>query len=422
MRWILTLGIAIAAVGVVGCNNGSKSGTRKSAGTSSVNSSTTGTGTGTSADAPKVTSVSPAAGPVDGGTAVIISGTNFTKSGAGQTLVLFGTRAVVVTPVSDTEIRVTSPLQLSAGAVDVRVINELGVGSMPASFTYDPRTPGMSYFPLVGCADPAGQGGTKITLDLVGFAPVTSNTTVDFGATRATTVVIVDQDTLVAQVPTGLVPGVTPITVTEGTRTISSPGFRVQGTLVYGDLVFNEVLTGPGGRDTNGDGVASSTADEFLEIVNTTTNPIDLTYILLRDNAATTAGTINHRFPNPTTIPAGGSIVVFATGMPEGFPARNQNGSAQVAVNTGGTGLGLTSGETVVIEDQHLDASFNSTIIFKVTLPAETAGTSFTLRNEGQRITTNPATGADYELHPARTTTQGSFNFSPGTKRDGTSF
>jgi hypothetical protein len=230
MRWILTLGIAIAAVGVVGCNNGSKSGTRKSAGTGSVNSNTTGTGT--SADAPKVTNVSPSNGPVDGGTAVIISGSNFTKTGAGQTLVLFGTRAVVVTPTSDTEIRVTSPIQTNAGPIDVRVINELGVGSMPASFTYDPRTTGLTFNPVVGGRDPAGQSGTKITLDLVSFAPVTSGVTVDFGTVRSTAVKIVDQDTLVAEVPSGVLPGTSSITVTQGAQSISAQGFKIQGTLV----------------------------------------------------------------------------------------------------------------------------------------------------------------------------------------------
>src|SRR5690606_19002325 len=109
--------------------------------TGSVSSNTTGsgtTGTGTSsADAPRVTGLTPDHGLVDGGTAVIISGSNFAKSGAGETLVLFGTRAVVVTPTSDTTIQVAAPAQLQAGTVDVRVINDLGVDTLVGAFRYD---------------------------------------------------------------------------------------------------------------------------------------------------------------------------------------------------------------------------------------------------------------------------------------------
>lgn len=412
MRRILTLGLVIAtAVGAVGCNSGSKTGTRKSAAAA------------TSADAPQIAGISPANGPVDGGTAVIISGSNFTKAGAGQTLVLFGTRGVVVTPTSDTEINVTAPLQTNAGVVDVRVINDLGIGTSAGAYTYDPRTTGLTFFPLVGTANPVGQGGTKITLDLVSFVPLTAGATVDFGAVPAT-VVVVDQDTLIAEVPAGLVAGTSSITVTEGAATISAQGFRVQGTLNPGDLVFNEVLLDPASTDANNDGVGTLVPDEFVELVNTTADPIDLTYILLRDNAATT-NTVNHQFPNPTTIPPGGSIVVFGGGMPEGFAERHASGSAQQSISAGGT-LGLNnSGETLVIEDQH--GVLAGTIVFKVTLPQQdqaVPGTSWTLRNEGQSVATPTAsTIADYEKHPPRVVTPTTtFNHSAGTKRDGSSF
>jgi hypothetical protein len=425
MRLLLTIGLTIAtAVGVAGCNSGSKSGTRKSGAATVTSSNTPGPGTGTSADAPQITGVSPAGGPVDGGTAVIISGSNFTKTGAGQTLVLFGTRAVVVTPTNDNEIRVTSPLQTSPGPVDVRVVNELGVDTLAASFDYNPLTPGVSYSPVVGCGDPAGQGGTKITLKLVGFAPVTSNTTVDFGAAPAASVTIVDPSTLIAEVPTAATPGVVSITVTEGAQTVTAPGFRVQGMLTYGDLIINEVLLHPNSTDANNDGLGSSTQDEFIEIVNTTSNPIDLTFILLRDNLKTgQTPVICHRFQNPTSIPAGGSIVVFGGGMPTGFAPRHSSGSAQQSISADGTLLLVNTGEFMDIQDQHT-ATLTSppTTVFRAELDPAIVGTSWTLKNEGQRLNTT-ATALDYEPHPARavnpTTT---FNHSAGTKRDGTSF
>lgn len=419
MRRSHAFGLAIATTALVvsvGCNNGSSKSSRSAV--AGVNSGST------SASAPKVTSVSPANGPVDGGTAVIISGSNFARTGAGTTMVLFGSQAVVVTPHSDTEILVIAPRQTAAGAVEVRVINDLGQAIQPNAFTYDPPN-GFAFKPTVGSVSPFGNGGTRITIDLRAFVPLAQGVTVDFGAVRATAVTIVDQDTLVAEVPSGVAPGITTIKVTQGGSSITAQGFRVQGTLTYGDLVINEVLMDPASTDANNDEVVSTVPDEFIEIVNTTANPVDLTYVILKDNNGTgQTPVINHRFVNPTTIPAGGSIVVFGGGMPNGFAERHLSGSAQTSTSTSG-GLGLANaGETLVIEDQH--GATTNTLIFKAAFPTQAVlGSSWVLKTEGARITTNPATTADYEAHPAhptRTSNGVANKHSAGTKRDGTSF
>lgn len=420
MRRSYALGLAVASLLVaVGCNNGgSKTSSRVLAAAAAITSGST------NKDAPKITSVSPSNGPVDGGTAVIISGSNFTKSGAGTTMVLFGSQAVVVTPQSDTEILVIAPRQAQAGAVEVRVINDIGQGIVPAAFTYDPPQ-GFKFTPAVGSVSPFGNGGTRITLDTRAFVPLGQGVTVDFGAVRATTVTVVDQDTVVAEVPTGVTPGLTPITITQGGASITAQGFRVQGTLTYGDVVINEVLFDPASTDANNDEVVSTVPDEFIELVNTTANPIDLTYVILKDNNGTgQTPVICHRFVNPTTIPAGGSIVVFGGGMPNGFAERHLSGSAQTSTSTNGS-LGLANaGETLTVEDQH--GTTSNTLVYKVALPTQTVlGASWVLKTEGARITTNPATSADYEAHPAhptRTSNGVANKHSAGTKRDGTAF
>ena len=68
---------------------------------------------------PTVSSVSPNTGPIAGGTAVTITGTNFA---AGATVTFGGTAATNVVVVSGTQITATTPAG-SAGAVTVTVTN-----------------------------------------------------------------------------------------------------------------------------------------------------------------------------------------------------------------------------------------------------------------------------------------------------------
>ncbi|MGA9752343.1 MAG: IPT/TIG domain-containing protein [Acidobacteriota bacterium] len=88
--------------------------------------------TGTS-PAPTVTSVNPASGPTTGGTAVVISGTNFL---AGASVFFGGTPASGVAVGSANSITAVSPPH-AAGAVDVAVTNpDNQSGLLPAGYTY----------------------------------------------------------------------------------------------------------------------------------------------------------------------------------------------------------------------------------------------------------------------------------------------
>jgi hypothetical protein len=131
---------------------------------------------------PTLTTVAPATGPLAGGTAVTLTGTNFT----GSTGVLFGTRAATsVVVVSATSITCVSPAGVTPGVVvGVTVQNPNGNAIKAGSFTYagSPATVS-AVVPNVGRI-----AGGLITL--ITGSGYTGSTGVTFGGTAATGVVI----------------------------------------------------------------------------------------------------------------------------------------------------------------------------------------------------------------------------------------
>jgi hypothetical protein len=127
--------------------------------------------------APTITAVSPAAGLTAGGTAVTITGTNFT----GATAIKFGTvSAPNPIVVSSSEVVVVSPAG-SAGVVDVTATTSSGTSvTSPANqFTYE------SAPTVTGISPPTGtpSGGTSVTIAGTGF---TAASGVKFGSAAAT--------------------------------------------------------------------------------------------------------------------------------------------------------------------------------------------------------------------------------------------
>ena len=87
--------------------------------------------------APTISSIAPQHGAVEGGSAVVVSGTGFT-SGAS---VLFDRQPAVVSALSSTAIAVIAPAHAS-GAVSVVVRNADGQSATAVNaFTYDAATP-----------------------------------------------------------------------------------------------------------------------------------------------------------------------------------------------------------------------------------------------------------------------------------------
>ncbi|MEU6582437.1 IPT/TIG domain-containing protein [Nocardia sp. NPDC046763] len=139
---------------------------------------------------PTLSSISPATGPITGGTTVILTGTGFT----GATAVFFGILpAASFTVNSDTQITAVTPPGL--GTVPVTVTTAAGTSSGLA-FTYVLAPILLFLIPTVG----PQAGGTTVTITGLGLSGVTG---VKFGATPATSFTIVSDTQITAVTPAG---------------------------------------------------------------------------------------------------------------------------------------------------------------------------------------------------------------------------
>jgi hypothetical protein len=154
---------------------------------------------------PTVTSLNPNHGPPGGGTAVTITGTNFTDP---VTVNFGGNPATSVNVVDDTTITAHAPAQTGGTLIDVTVTTPGGT-SPTAGTGNDYR-----YDPVVSELSPAGgpaAGGNQVTIIGANF---TNPATVMFGANPATNVVVHTPDTITAKAPAGAPGSTVQVTVT----------------------------------------------------------------------------------------------------------------------------------------------------------------------------------------------------------------
>jgi IPT/TIG domain len=171
---------------------------------------------------PTVTSVSPNSGPVAGGTAVTITGTNFATGAA----VTFGvTAATNVVVANSTTITATTPAG-SIGAVPVTVMVNGQSGSLTSAFTYIGQPTVTSVSPNNGPT----AGGIAVTITGTNFA---TGATVTLGSTVATNVVVVNSTKITATTPAGSAGAVT--------VTVTNPGGQ-SGSLASG-FTYNATAT-----------------------------------------------------------------------------------------------------------------------------------------------------------------------------------
>jgi hypothetical protein len=160
------------------------------------------------AQAPTLTSVSPALGPEAGGTTITLTGTNFVS---GATVRVGGTAATNVVFVSATQLTARTPAG-TAGARDVQVTNPNGQSATrTGAFTYAVRNT-----PIITSVSPAfgpTAGGTLITVRGVSFTSSTMSLWI--GGAAATRVVSTDPTTLTAITPAGTA-GVRDIVIKNG--------------------------------------------------------------------------------------------------------------------------------------------------------------------------------------------------------------
>ena len=163
---------------------------------------------------PVVTSVSPASGPLAGGTSVTIAGSGFN----GATAVDFGSIAATNVAVNAAGTQITAVSPAGTGTVDVTVVGPGGTSATSSadqfSYVAPPTVTGLS-----STLGPAA-GGTSVTITGTGF---TGATAVDFGSTAATNVVVNTAGTQVTAISPAGTGTVNVTVVTPGGTSPTSP-------------------------------------------------------------------------------------------------------------------------------------------------------------------------------------------------------
>lgn len=183
---------------------------------------------------PEINSIQPDSGPP--GTAVTISGSDFSPT-ASDNAVSFNGTAATVTGASESEIMTEVPEGAETGPVSVTVRGETATGP---NFTVEAKAPGIS------SVEPAsGTVGTEVVIKGMNFSSTTSENTITFNGTEAP-IRGAAEDQLITEVPEGATDG--PIEVTVGNQSTTGPVFDVitEGTI--------EAIVATSGPDQDSDG------------------------------------------------------------------------------------------------------------------------------------------------------------------------
>ena len=337
---------------------------------------------------PTVSSVSPNNGPIAGGTAVTISGTNFA---AGATVTFGGTAATNVVVASATQITATTPAG-SVGAVTVTVTVNSQNGGLTNGFTYVAPPTVSSVSPNTGIT----AGGTAVTITGTNFA---AGATVTFGGTPATNVVVVSATQITATTPASssgaatvtvtnpgglsgsltngftyvVVPAVSSVSpnngpVAGGTAvTITGTSFAAGATVMFGGTPATNVVVVSGTQITattpagsaGGATVTVTVNSQSGSLTNGFTYVVPATVSSLSPNSGSTAGgtavTITGtNFAPGATVTFGSAaatnvVVVSGTQITAKTPAGSAGAVTVTVTNPGAAGGGLASGFTYVV-------------------------------------------------------------------------
>ncbi|MHC5010837.1 MAG: IPT/TIG domain-containing protein, partial [Planctomycetota bacterium] len=156
---------------------------------------------------PTFTGIVPAFGDPAGGTAVTLTGTNFTP---GSTVTFNGNAATGVVFVSSTTLTATTPA--GVGTVDVEITTSWGPVTLGSAFTYGPTL--TSVTPAMG----PETGGTAITLGGTNFA---APATVTVGGNAATGIVVGSSTMITCTTPPGTGTVAVVVTTSGGSSTLA---------------------------------------------------------------------------------------------------------------------------------------------------------------------------------------------------------
>jgi hypothetical protein len=167
------------------------------------------------------------------------------------------------------------------------------------------------------------------------------------------------------------------------------------------NLVINEVQADPHSSlgDANNDGIVDTSDDEFVELVNTSSDPLDLSEWSFGDFLGT-----RHTFPEGSIVQPNCPLILFGGGNPSG---EFGNGLVQVA-SSGKLGLN-DHGDKIFLYDE-------TQTLVKTLAFAEEAGYDQSITRDPDIIGNKPLV-----KHSLATGSGGSL-YSPGTRIDGSLF
>lgn len=287
-----------------------------------------------------------------------------------------------------------------------------------------PPTVSLDVAPAI-IAENAGTATVTVTLSTATTQEVNVTLTATGTATGGDTDYSISS--LILSIPTGSTTATTTVTAVqdnddEGNETITLNIQSVSGAnedgiqevsvtiedddgAVIAQLILNEVCYDPSNSgldgDANGDGVYSQAQDEFLELVNLSVSPLDVSGYKLYDEENLAASNPNHTIPANTIIPAGGVLLIFGGGTPTGT-----FGGAIVQTSTSGDFNLNNAGDKLYVHD----ASDVEVLTFDVTPLSN---------NPNESYTRSPDLTGDFVQHR---TAQAGVLFSPGTRSDGSPF
>ena len=171
-------------------------------------------------------------------------------------------------------------------------------------------------------------------------------------------------------------------------------------------IVLNEVLYDPSNSgllgDANGDGLYVQDEDEFIELLKTGSQPLDVSGWKIYDASALSSGTPRHVFPAGSVIPSGTALVLFGGGTPTG----SFGGAVVQTTSTGAMNLN-NAGDLLTITD----AQDSVMITFDVTPYSD---------NPNESYTRSPDITGEFVQHSS--VGSGTLLFSPGSRLDGSPF
>ncbi|MCE0539506.1 IPT/TIG domain-containing protein [Kineosporia rhizophila] len=344
---------------------------------------------------PTVSGVAPAAGPLDGGNQVVITGTQFFDV---TTVTFGGTPATNVTRDSATQLTVTAPAH-AAGPVAVVVTTSAGGASAAGQYTYQPA-------PTVTGLSPASgpvAGGTPVVITGTGFTTVSGPGRVKFGTENAT--YTVDSDTqITATSPAMSMAGTFHVTVTGQFGTspeTTADQFTYAGLPTLGGITPNRGALG-GGTPVTVTGTGFTSASRvFVDGVEVTpVTFVDATELrFLTPAHAAGIGQVSVQ----TTYGTSGSVNFTYVDIPQITSVTPAEGP-----ETGGTavvvrGSGFASASSVRFGGDTASFSIVGDTEIRTTSPGGTGTVNLRITGDGGLSQISPATA--FEYLPAPTVT-----------------